>query len=434
MTRNLRHPMCLRHPVSYSPIQYPVYVHMQARIQWQKSTRTYIQTYRFIYIHSLYHVFLHIQAQSWWQKSARIHSYIYTCIHACIKSHHIHICIHSLCHIYVTYWHESGVNSRCKYTHIYAFRLEYIIIHHIHIYTCVISCFYYTYRHESGDRSRYAWEPRMPLARERVRERERKRERKIKSKTKRERERDREKERERQRERERNVHTCTACTYAHTRPPPSAHARMHTCTYTLRRVTSTHVYVSTQTDTQVQFCGEVGGWGRDPFSRNFMKPTPRRKWYLSTGRRFHWMVLDPIPQSLPVHFFGSRPQPPTSRSARWKAACLKVCSTTFYLCNEKQQLCTQKKKTWVGVTRKYFFLVWMWLIRNQMALHFSEMPGVESAVVCVYTQIVGNRTLKWVHVFAFAHLSKLFHEVVTKRRLSTVRPQSWLVFQKSPVK
>jgi len=42
---------------------------------------------------------------------------------------------------------------------------------------------------------------------------------------------------------------------------------------------------------------EVGGWGRDPFSRNFMKPTPRRKWYLTTGRRFHWMVLDPIPQS-----------------------------------------------------------------------------------------------------------------------------------------
>ena len=32
---------------------------------------------------------------------------------------------------------------------------------------------------------------------------------------------------------------------------------------------------------------EVGGWGRDPFSRNFMTPTPRRKWYLTTGRRFH---------------------------------------------------------------------------------------------------------------------------------------------------
>jgi len=28
------------------------------------------------------------------------------------------------------------------------------------------------------------------------------------------------------------------------------------------------------------------------------------------------MVLDPIPQSLPVHFFGSRPQPPTSPPGR----------------------------------------------------------------------------------------------------------------------
>jgi len=29
------------------------------------------------------------------------------------------------------------------------------------------------------------------------------------------------------------------------------------------------------------------------------------------------MVLDPIPQSLPVHFFGSRPQPPTSQRRLW---------------------------------------------------------------------------------------------------------------------
>jgi len=32
---------------------------------------------------------------------------------------------------------------------------------------------------------------------------------------------------------------------------------------------------------------EVGGWGRVPFSRNLMSPTPRRKWYLTTGRRAH---------------------------------------------------------------------------------------------------------------------------------------------------
>ena len=33
--------------------------------------------------------------------------------------------------------------------------------------------------------------------------------------------------------------------------------------------------------------GEVGGWGRVPFLRNLMSPTPRRKWYLTTGRRAH---------------------------------------------------------------------------------------------------------------------------------------------------
>jgi len=35
------------------------------------------------------------------------------------------------------------------------------------------------------------------------------------------------------------------------------------------------------------FLGEVGGWGRVPFSRNLTSPTPRRKWYLTTGRRAH---------------------------------------------------------------------------------------------------------------------------------------------------
>ena len=32
---------------------------------------------------------------------------------------------------------------------------------------------------------------------------------------------------------------------------------------------------------------EVEGWGRVPFSKKLMSPTPRRKWYLTTGRRAH---------------------------------------------------------------------------------------------------------------------------------------------------
>ena len=30
-----------------------------------------------------------------------------------------------------------------------------------------------------------------------------------------------------------------------------------------------------------------GGLGSSTISKNLMSPTPRRKWYLTTGRRFH---------------------------------------------------------------------------------------------------------------------------------------------------
>jgi len=39
------------------------------------------------------------------------------------------------------------------------------------------------------------------------------------------------------------------------------------------------------------------------------------------------MVLDPIPQSLPVHFFGSRPQPPTSLAE----CCVQLCLNEVWL-------------------------------------------------------------------------------------------------------
>ena len=44
------------------------------------------------------------------------------------------------------------------------------------------------------------------------------------------------------------------------------------------------------------------------------------------------MVLDPIPQSLPVHFFGSRPQPPTSHVVRTHALHISVCIYTSLQC------------------------------------------------------------------------------------------------------
>jgi len=42
------------------------------------------------------------------------------------------------------------------------------------------------------------------------------------------------------------------------------------------------------------------------------------------------MVLDPIPQSLPVHFFGSRPQPPTSQhDDDYRVTNMKMCDMTL---------------------------------------------------------------------------------------------------------
>jgi len=48
------------------------------------------------------------------------------------------------------------------------------------------------------------------------------------------------------------------------------------------------------------------------------------------------MVLDPIPQPLPVHFFGSRPQPPTSHTyvseVLCKVMCVCVWISMIYVC------------------------------------------------------------------------------------------------------
>jgi len=72
-----------------------------------------------------------------------------------------------------------------------------------------------------------------------------------------------------------------------------------------------------------------GELGSSTIFKNLMSPTPRRKWYLTTGRRAHKMVLDPIPQPLPVHFFGSRPQPPTSQM---NITMHEFCCTCVYVC------------------------------------------------------------------------------------------------------
>ena len=82
----------------------------------------------------------------------------------------------------------------------------------------------------------------------------------------------------------------------------------------------THMYESCHTYAWVKshiwmghVIREVGGWGRVPFSRNLMSPTPRRKWYLTTGRRAHKWYSTPSPNLSPYIFLGLDPSPPPLR-------------------------------------------------------------------------------------------------------------------------
>ena len=79
--------------------------------------------------------------------------------------------------------------------------------------------------------------------------------------------------------------------------------RAHTHTYT-----HTHTpHSGTRTQCREPRYREKWGAEVEYYFQKFNEP------YAPMGRRAHSMVLDPIPQPLPVHFSGSRPQPPTSR-------------------------------------------------------------------------------------------------------------------------
>ena len=75
-----------------------------------------------------------------------------------------------------------------------------------------------------------------------------------------------------------NIRGIRHCNILHTIKPFTPESCIHTLYYCTPDI---RIYIC------VQCHREVGGWGRDPFSRNLMSPTPRRKWYLTTGRRAH---------------------------------------------------------------------------------------------------------------------------------------------------
>ena len=63
------------------------------------------------------------------------------------------------------------------------------------------------------------------------------------------------------------------------------------------------------------------------------------------------MVLDPIPQSLPVHFFGSRPQPPTSPHRMCVEQDLAKVTEEPYI--RSKQLYVYSKETYIHCKESY---------------------------------------------------------------------------------
>jgi len=114
------------------------------------------------------------------------------------------------------------------------------------------------------------------------------------------------------------------------------------------------------------------------------------------------MVLDPIPQSLPVHFFGSRPQPRTSPSARrgiWKTASPlkkefkingnKTNTSRVFLHFSRRGLSSSRNlKNEYSSLRESKNLVWSSGLRCFMTLSYFlsalRMPSKLSLYLCIY--------------------------------------------------
>jgi len=92
------------------------------------------------------------------------------------------------------------------------------------------------------------------------------------------------------------------------------------------------------------------------------------------------MVLDPIPQPLPVHFFGSRPQPPTSHRT-WSKPRISMCVWTAYFQAREIYACVthllMELSLWSLPKLSHFDAVWK---QNSMS-YWSEFVRSVTSVI-----------------------------------------------------
>ena len=148
------------------------------------------------------------------------------------------------------------------------------------------------------------------------------------------------------------------------------------------------------------------------------------------------MVLDPIPQSLPVHFFGSRPQPPTSRWQRqWYSRLLLMRVSESVRLSMHMCVCICVYLCFcVCICVRVRVCVWVYVCVNGVYMHtcmchwppyaymycqwclYSHMC-VSMASVCMYACVNGVHTHIWMYPWrSYAYM----YGVATVSRINTI--------------
>jgi len=112
------------------------------------------------------------------------------------------------------------------------------------------------------------------------------------------------------------------------------------------------------------------------------------------------MVLDPIPQSLPVHFFGSRPQPPTSllpSISQTVSSCKRFIHLSFFLVY---------KNTWTPIL-PYIYYNHRALAKGMCTYVFFWENTLEKTLPRLL--ISASRCKIYIHLHIYVHVYMYIH-------------------------
>ena len=142
------------------------------------------------------------------------------------------------------------------------------------------------------------------------------------------------------------------------------------------------------------------------------------------------MVLDPIPQSLPVHFFGSRPQPPTSLD---DTAVLPLQKSR--ICLEMSTMCLQKSLLIVAHVSCFMTHEWKHMNENTFVTLIRTLTTTHNVFGA---RICSRKTHNTWHMNEIARHTLITHpRTYSWNRIAHLAIGRWnymSLLQKSPIK